>query len=288
MKDLSKPFGLILLFLTLMGFWLVQPVNAARFSHIVHDKNSVSECSRCHIPGATSIIPARTICNECHQENEIEETVLGPAKTHTPLWVKQHGVDSQSLRAQCSQCHSISFCVDRHKGGELGIDLKKRTVRMDTVPETHTSRFRVVHPLKATAEQIQKCYTCHARSDCTDCHESYRQKYLVTGREIVSHQKNWQTLIARADVPDHTPFNLNQCQDCHPGGALSSDQWSRDHAKEARRTLGSCQSCHPDGDACLACHSARTGLMVSPHPSNWRKIQQKFKKESPEVCDKCH
>ena len=288
MKDLTKLFVFVFPVLFLTAFWPVQPVNAARFSHIVHDKNQVSKCSRCHIPGAISIIPERAICGECHEASEIEETVLGPAKTHTPLWVKQHGTDSQSAGAQCSGCHSISFCVDCHKGGELGVDLKKRPVRMNTVPDTHTSRFRVVHPLKATAEQIEKCYTCHTRSDCVDCHESYRQKYLVTGREIVSHQKNWQTLIARADVPDHTAFNLNQCQGCHPGGALSSDQWSRGHAKEARRTLGSCQTCHPDGDACLACHSARTGLMVSPHPSNWRRIQQKFKKESPEVCDKCH
>lgn len=288
MKDLSKLFGLVILILLFARFWTAQPVSAARFSHVVHDKSQVSECSRCHVPGAIGIIPERAVCLECHQEDEIVETVLGPAKSHTPVWVKQHGLDSQSAGAQCSKCHSISFCVDCHKGGELGTDLKKRTVRMDTAPETHTSRFRIVHPLKATAEQVQKCYTCHSRSDCVDCHESYRQKYLVTGREIVSHQKNWQTLISRTDVPDHTAFNLNQCQDCHPGGALSSDEWSRGHAREARRTLGSCQSCHPDGDACLACHSAKTGLMISPHPGNWRRIQRNFKKESPEVCDKCH
>ncbi|UCF87947.1 MAG: hypothetical protein JSV70_05805 [bacterium] len=259
---------------------------AMRFSHIVHDKNEISRCEQCHKPGAVSIIPERDTCYECHGEKEIEETVLGPTKTHTPLWVRQHGIDSESAGAQCSGCHTISFCVDCHKGGELGVDLKKRAVRMDTVPSTHTSRFRIVHPLKATAEQIEKCYTCHSRSDCVECHESYRNKF--PGREIVSHQKSWELLIAGDGVPDHTAFTLNQCQDCHPGGALSSAEWSRGHAKEARRTLSSCQSCHPDGNACLACHSSKTGLKISPHPGNWRKIQGKFRRESPEVCAKCH
>jgi hypothetical protein len=284
MREKNKLSGLIIMIVITTAFLAASHAFAMRFSHIVHDKNEITQCDRCHTPGAMSITPERAICYECHEENDIVETVLGPTKSHTPVWVRQHGIDSQSAGAQCSKCHTISFCVDCHKGGELGVDLKKRTVRIETVPDTHTSRFRVVHPLKATAEQIEKCYTCHSKQDCVDCHEDYRQKFLVTGREIVSHQKNWEALIAGANVPDHTTFAPNQCQDCHPGGALSSAQWSNGHAKEARRTLGSCQSCHPDGDVCLDCHSAKTGLMISPHPGNWKRIQSKFRRESPEVC----
>jgi len=282
-KRFSALFILILLTIALLA---ASQAVAMRFSHIVHDKNEISVCTACHTPGAVSIIPERAKCYECHEEKEIEETVLGPSKTHTPLWVRQHGTDSESAGAQCSGCHTITFCVDCHKGGELGLDLKKRTVRLDTVPSTHTSRFRIVHPLKATAEQIETCYTCHSKQDCVDCHESYRNRF--PGREIVSHQMSWELLISGADVPNHSAFGLNQCQDCHPGGALSSSDWSREHAQEARRSLTSCQSCHPDGDACLDCHSATTGLMISPHPGNWGKIQTKFRKESPEVCAKCH
>lgn len=286
MNKKNKLSGVFILILLSAMFLAASQAAAMRFSHIVHDKNDVTQCARCHTPGAVSIIPERDVCFECHEVQDIEETVLGPSKSHTPVWVRQHGIDSQSAGAQCSDCHTITFCVDCHKGGEIGVDLKKRTVRMDTAPSTHTSRFRIVHPLKATAEQIEKCYTCHSKSDCADCHESYRNRF--PGREIVSHQKNWQSLIDRTDVPDHFAFSLNQCQDCHPGGALSSAQWSNGHAKEARRTLGSCQSCHPNGDVCLDCHSAKTGLMISPHPGNWRKIQRRFSKESPEVCAKCH
>ena len=288
MKEKTIRTGLVTMMLLSALLLAASPSTAMRFSHVIHDKKEISRCAVCHTPGAVSIIPSRKVCYECHEEKEIEETELGPAKTHTPVWVRQHGIESQSAGAKCSLCHGISFCVDCHKGGELGADLRKRTVRMDTAPETHTSRFRVVHPLKATAEQIEKCYTCHSRSECVDCHEDYRQRFLVTGREIVSHQKSWALLIADTGVTDHTAFVLNQCQDCHPGGALSSDEWSRNHAKEARRSLSSCQSCHPDGDACLDCHSAKTGLMVSPHPDNWGRIKGKFRRESPEVCEKCH
>jgi hypothetical protein len=286
MRNKSRLSCLFILILFSVAFLTASRAVAMRFSHIVHDKNEISQCARCHTPGAVTIIPARAVCYECHEADQIVETVLGPTKTHTPVWVQQHGIDSQSAGAQCSDCHSITFCVDCHKGGELGVDLKKRTVRMDTAPSTHTSRFRVVHPLKATAEQIEKCYTCHSKSECVDCHENYRNKF--PGRELVSHQKNWQVLISRTDIPDHSAYVLNQCQGCHPGGALSSAQWSSSHAKEARRNLGSCQSCHPDGDACLDCHSAKTGLMISPHPGNWGRIQTKFRRESPEVCEKCH
>ncbi len=286
MRGKWKLSAIFILVILSTSFLVVSRTMAMRFSHTLHEKKEITKCEKCHTPGSTSIIPARAVCYECHEEKQIEETVLGPSKTHTPEWVKQHGIDSQSAGAQCSNCHSISFCVDCHKGGELDVDLKLRSVRTDTVPSTHTSRFRVVHPLKATAEQVEKCYTCHSRKQCSDCHESYRNRF--PGRDLVSHQKNWQTLIAGSDVPDHYGFSLNQCQDCHPGGALSSTDWSRRHAREARRSLSSCQSCHPDGDACLACHSAKTGLMVSPHPGNWRKIQGKFRREAPEVCAKCH
>lgn len=286
MRYPGKLRGLVILILLLTGILAAKSAVAMRFSHIIHEKQEISNCAHCHTPGAISIIPERKTCFECHLEKEIEETVLGPIRSHTPVWVQQHGLDSQSAGAQCSKCHTISFCVDCHKGGELGTDLKKRTVRIDTAPSSHTSRFKVVHPLKATAEQIEKCYTCHSKSDCVDCHDLYKNKFPQ--RDLVSHQKNWELLIARDDVPDHAGFALNQCQDCHPGGALSSTQWSKGHAKEARRSLGSCQSCHPKGDACLACHSAKTGLMISPHPGNWGRIQSKFRKESPEVCAKCH
>jgi hypothetical protein len=95
-------------------------------------------------------------------------------------------------------------------------------------------------------------------------------------------------IAAGSGGPLHEQFALDQCQDCHPDGATSSHEWSSDHAREARRSLKTCQTCHPAGNACKDCHSAMTGLSVSPHPANWRQIMSKFRKESPETCRECH
>ncbi|NOY86731.1 MAG: cytochrome c3 family protein [Deltaproteobacteria bacterium] len=281
-----KPVVVIGAVVFLVGLIVSTPLWAMRFSHKVHGDNGITECTRCHEKGASDIIPAVSSCTSCHDEDYLADTPLGPSRTHTPLWVKQHGPDSQASGAQCRSCHDLSFCVGCHQGGDLNTDLTKRTVRSNSVPRSHTSNFLVVHPLKATAARINDCYTCHAKEFCSDCHSSYRARF--PGRQIISHQKSWELMIAGSGVPDHAGFTQDQCQDCHPGGALSSTEWSAGHAREARRSLKTCQACHPNGDACTDCHSAKSGLAISPHPKNWRSIQNKFRRESPQTCKKCH
>ena len=61
------------------------------------------------------------------------------------------------------------------------------------------------------------------------------------------------------------------------------------HAQEARRNLPTCQGCHADGQICLTCHSARTGLRVNPHPDNWGDIKDRINKAAGQrTCVKCH
>ncbi len=260
------------------------PSWAMRFSHKVHSDQGAQDCFTCHRPGDLTIIPEREVCLDCHTDKELAETVLGPARTHTPLWVRQHGRESTDPGAQCALCHSVSFCSDCHRGGDISPNLSRRTIRTDTVPRTHTSRFRVIHPLKAIGVQADACYTCHTREYCSDCHAATPPDRL----KILSHRESWTRIEAGAGGPLHLTFALDQCRDCHPGGALSSKDWSGGHAQEARRSLSSCQTCHPNGEACMDCHSAENGLQVSPHPKNWRSIQRKFRGESPETCARCH
>jgi hypothetical protein len=264
------------------------PGMAMRFSHDIHQEAEVTDCRQCHQPRSIAIIPERQVCLECHSEEDIVETDLGPTKTHTPVWTREHGRASQEADAQCSSCHTLPFCADCHRGGELNKSLAKRDIKADTAPRSHTSRFLIVHPLKALGENASECYTCHQPSFCSDCHEAYKGKYQAAGRDMVSHQKGWAELAGVETIPGHADSYASQCEDCHPGGSLSSGEWSEGHAREARRNLASCQSCHPDGQECLICHSADQGLQISPHPRNWRSIQRKFKQESPEVCAKCH
>ncbi len=279
---------LVCLLTPLLVLLAAGPVNALRFSHIIQEKSDVTDCKECHVEKAASIIPERAICIQCHEEIDLIETELGPTKTHTPIWVKLHGQDSQEAGSQCSSCHNLPFCADCHRGGELRPDLTKRSIGPDSVPRSHTSRFSIVHPLKATGAQLEQCYTCHSSNFCIDCHEEYRSKY--PSRQLVSHQKSggWAELAGVDNIPGHADSLASQCQDCHPGGALSASDWSQGHAREARRSLSTCQSCHPDGNECLICHSAMDGLQINPHPKNWRSIQRKFKNESPGVCEQCH
>ena len=283
----ARMLPLFLLFTLFNLLGMPTESRAMRFSHQLHEKEEIRECTTCHLGRAVSIIPERSVCLPCHSEEYLADTPLGPTKTHTPLWVREHGEESEKTGAQCRSCHTLSFCVDCHQGGELDPELKKRSIRTDSVPRSHTSRFRIVHPLKATGGRVNDCLFCHTEEYCSDCHDYYESRFQ--GRlKNDSHRRNWTAIEAGSGAPMHGDFTLDQCQDCHPDGALSSQEWSSAHSREARRELQSCQSCHPNGDACIPCHSAKEGLMISPHPNNWRSIQSKFRKEAPEVCRKCH
>jgi hypothetical protein len=272
---------------SLFLFALLVPgvARAERFSHKFHEEQDAGECRQCHKPGAVSIIPPQAVCLPCHKEKELADTPLGPSKTHTAFWLRQHGDESAAPRAQCRSCHASSFCVDCHAGGEIGVDLRRQAGKVNVPPRPHTPRFLVTHPLKAEGLGGRACEECHKRSFCTDCHE---KKFPPGAKAPLSHRKSWQLIEAGMGGPLHAVFSTAQCQGCHPGGAISSRDWSAGHAEEARRNLSSCRSCHPDGDPCIWCHSARDGLKVSPHPGNWRQIQKKFRKQSPKVCEKCH
>ncbi len=269
----------------LAGLLLPLPARAERFSHQAHVEQGVDECRDCHMPGALSIIPPQSVCLPCHKAVELEDTPLGPVRTHTAFWLRRHGGESTAPQASCRSCHASSFCVDCHAGGEIGADLRKIAGRANVPPRPHTARFRVLHPLKAEGNGDQACRECHKRKFCDDCHA---RKFPPGSSAPVSHRRSWKQIEAGMGGPLHSSFTEEQCQDCHPGGAISSREWTSGHANEARRNLSSCRGCHPTGEACLSCHSARDGLKVSPHPGNWRQIQKKFRKESPRTCERCH
>jgi hypothetical protein len=70
---------------------------------------------------------------------------------------------------------------------------------------------------------------------------------------------------------------------------LPTHEWYPNHAREARKNLATCQACHPEGDVCLTCHSARTGLRVNPHPRDWDDIKDRLRDASDNrTCRKCH
>lgn len=268
-----------------LGLLLPAAARAERFSHPFHQEQGAGECRQCHLPGAVSIIPPVSVCLSCHKAKELEDTPLGPTKTHTAFWTRQHGGESAAPGAQCRSCHASSFCVNCHAGGEIGVDLRRQAGKTSISPRAHSAGFRVLHPLKAEGNGKKACLQCHKQDFCADCHE---RSVPPAKSASSSHRKSWLQIEAGMGGPVHRAFVPEQCPSCHPGGLLSTREWGAGHAQEARQNLSSCRGCHPQGEVCSPCHSAKSGLKVSPHPANWRRIQKKFRTESPQVCEKCH
>ena len=227
-------------------------------------------------------------CNECHKEQ-------GIALTHDNDWAGKHHQDNDWMGehralagkggSNCVDCHDQSFCMECHAGGGVDVELRKQNYRRDYVPKSHRSNYIEIHPLKAL-DNPQTCTRCHVQKYCKDCHSKYRPQDTM----FLSHRRQFSDIKVSDVGPNHALFNESQCKTCHPNdGLVPSHNWSSDHAREARRNLQSCQTCHDDGDVCIKCHSARTGLGVNPHPRNWDKVKGNFRSKSDgRTCIRCH
>ncbi|MDA8086965.1 MAG: hypothetical protein M0Z75_09715 [Nitrospiraceae bacterium] len=197
-------------------------------------------------------------CAQCHQAE-------GVPANHDSMWVTTHRLYAEKKPSNCKDCHQLSFCLDCHTGGGLTPDLQVSNFGVDYTPKSHRTDFIEIHPIKAL-DDPRSCYRCHdAKSFCEDCHNKFPRATL----NLVSHREGFSDLEVSAVGPKHATFTPSQCQTCHPNSVLPQNVWAEDHAREARTNLESCQTCHPDGNVCLKCHSAMTGLKIDPHPRGW-------------------
>ena len=217
-------------------------------------------------------------CNECHISNNV-------AANHTSTWVKEHRIYADKKPNNCQDCHQLSFCLDCHKGGGINADLHSSQSGPDYMPKSHRTDFREIHPIKAK-EDPTSCYRCHdAKRFCLECHSRFNPNDLA----MASHRRQFSDINLKSVGPNHTIFNTEQCPTCHPNSLVPTHRWSADHAREARRNLSTCQTCHPEGDVCMKCHSAATGLRVNPHPRSWGSIRGRLGRASDNrTCLKCH
>jgi hypothetical protein len=220
-------------------------------------------------------------CNECHGEE-------GVAPNHQAGWNADHRrfAGKPESGTNCSHCHDQSFCADCHFGGGINADLHvpKSGDGRDFMPRSHRTDFRETHPVQA-AENPASCNRCHPTSYCTDCHRQYQPADLA----FQSHRRGFSDLQVSAVGPKHATYSESSCRSCHPNSLLPTHRWTSSHRQEARRNLSACQACHPDGDVCMKCHSARSGLRVKIHPGNWSSIKGKLERASGKrSCNKCH
>ena len=252
---------------------------AVEFNHAEH-LTYVEDmpCSTCHVADATEIVPSRDVCLECH-DCDFTNTVTFPGlKTHGPVWALEHRFDAKAKAIDCASCHEQEFCLECHKSGFAD----EQGSFSNAMINVHRSDFHVTHPIAARTNP-QLCESCHENGFCVDCHNRFAPEDLA----IQSHRRGWSDLSV-SGAP-HSSFAPDSCGSCHPDSVLPAHEWSSNHAREARKDLVTCQACHPDGDVCLKCHSAKSGLRVNPHPDDWDDMKGRLKRATNgKTCRKCH
>lgn len=269
----------ILLLLSAVLILGVQPLAAADFNHAAHLLTlEGSPCSTCHIADAEEIKPAAKACLECHEQDFIDQVSFPGLKTHGPLWAFNHRPQAKGSTYDCASCHQQNFCLECHSDAGRADEMGQLGNRMANV---HRSEFSVTHPIAARTDP-QLCSSCHEKSFCVECHDNFAPADLA----IESHRRGFTDGTLGGN---HALFNETQCQTCHVDSVLPSHKWSASHAREARKNLATCQVCHPEGDICLRCHSARSGLMVNPHPKDSETLLKRLNSASNgKTCRKCH
>jgi len=252
----------------------VQYDHAAHLAYLPDDQ----ECTACHKRDASMIIPAKDICLGCHNEDFYAGITFAGTRTHGPVWSLNHRAPVKGGAVDCSACHEQEYCLECHKAGfadEMG-ELGNNMINV------HRSEFHVSHPIAARTDP-QLCAACHENKFCTECHARFAPEDLA----VASHRKGW-SMTAVSGTP-HQVFTDDMCIICHKDSVLPAHEWSNRHAREARKNLVTCQACHPEGDVCLTCHSARTGLRVNPHPKDWGDMKNRLRDASDNrTCKKCH
>lgn len=260
---------------------MAPPLWSADFNHASHQvKAGDSPCATCHLPDAREIRPETKVCLDCHDQAFVDNVKLPGLVTHNATWSLTHREAAVAKTTDCAACHEQNFCLDCHKAGRA--DEMGRFG--NTMTNVHRSEFDVTHPIAARTNP-QLCNKCHENKFCVECHEDFNPNDL----SLDSHRKGWSNLPTMSGGLVHSTFNDQECQTCHPNSVLPSHQWSSNHAREARKNLATCQGCHPDGDVCLKCHSAKSGLAVNPHPKDWDDMKNRLKRASDaKTCRKCH
>jgi hypothetical protein len=250
------------------------------FNHAAHQIMAGDlSCVACHAEENKDIRPDNKVCLECHDDAFVDNLKLPGLVTHDVTWALTHRGAALSKTYDCAACHEQDYCLDCHKAGRAD-EMGKLG---NTMTNVHRSEFSVTHPIAARTNP-QLCNKCHESKFCFNCHEDFRKAGVAT--TLDSHRKGFTNGTLGGQ---HALFNDQQCQGCHPNSVLPSHQWTSSHAREARKNLATCQACHPDGNECLKCHSAKSGLMANPHPRDWDDIKNRLKRASDgKTCRNCH
>jgi hypothetical protein len=265
---------------------VVLPAANLRFDHAAHSSRGIP-CARCHAGveklGAASLsaLPPMALCTSCHRRGG-------------------------SAKSGCDVCHLTT------DGGRLRTSFAAgKLVPGSFMPEAaHGGDWLYRHKLVAGADSAA-CATCHAESECVDCHDG-----RVRPRAV--HPNDWlglHAMAARQDEPSCTSCHraASFCVTCHQRAGIAQSgpagnaadrgrfhppravwteapRTARHHAWEAERNITACVSCHTERD-CASCHAtaARGGQGgLSPHPPGFEGACATAFSKNPRPCLFCH
>jgi hypothetical protein len=280
-------------------------------AHTPANDASIAQCATCH---------TRESCARCHpnagklpavtrlgSDSRVAELMRGvaalyptPANHRSADWALAHGPAAKAGAASCANCHTQSTCTSCHRGGaasSIVASLPSSTsgdgpgVRV-AVTKVHASNFAASHKTTAASGRLD-CAGCHAKRECTTCHEgSGSRRY---------HEPDFSSRHAsQSYAQDQTCSSCHRtetfCRSCHVSsgvteknalkGAAHTGQplWLFQHSQAARQGLASCTTCHQQRD-CLRCHSS-LGLRVNPHGSEFD--ASRLSARNRQMCLTCH
>jgi len=269
-------------------------------------------CATCH---------AREFCVSCHvnapevkviqalapdpRSTALTTTLQAPESHRGGDFASEHRSVAEHATRSCATCHTRESCIACHA-------TQPRAVRVMPVagpgrgagavivrrrPDSHGADFADSHGPLASA-RASACATCHARSECLDCHRGspaasaeYHPRGFLSRHPAAAY--------ARETTCSDCHGNGSFCQACHaqaglvnPGGALrgglyhdAQPNFLFGHGQAARQSLETCVGCHAERD-CLTCHSSVRGRGFNPHGPGFD--AERLRHKNREVCTACH
>jgi hypothetical protein len=161
-----------------------------------------------------------------------------------------------------------------------------------TPSKVHPRDFATTHRSTAASGRLD-CAGCHAKQECTSCHEgSSARRYHAPDFSSAHASQAYGGEQSCSSCHRTETF----CRSCHAKTGVSGTStlkgtahtgqpiWLFQHAQAARQGLSGCTTCHQQRD-CLRCHSS-LGLKVSPHGPDFDASRAAAKNR--QVCYTCH
>jgi len=274
-----------------------RPARNFFFNHKKHVTDEKISCDKCH-PGMESIdmglgqkIPAREVCNTCH--NGMTATMecftchkssmqLHPAN-HIPTWLREHEVQVRAGDNSCTHCHTNNYCQQCHEATDLvstkilpqsfypSFSPQAKGDQKLVLKSIHDLNYRYTHQLDALGKE-KECDVCHETSQyCVECHTNSGKNTQI--RPTWHGGADWGAIAMGVGT----------------GGGR--------HAELARRDIERCAACHDVQSAdptCLQCHTDFDGIRGTDPKTHDAGFNDKFGEDSNfhhdegAVCFNCH